>query len=242
MFLGAPMQTDYGKLALKIQQIVDAFKAINVFLENNPDFLDNLKKFLDNWPSAFKEDWVKVARYGWYLNWETPIDIVSVVNNGQEALDAYMLSHLRDDWNGLTSRIVELCPERFTVFKAAFKLHEENNYIASIPLFLAQSDGICAQYLGAFLFAEHDKRIEKVKEISEINSDIFLASLLDILTVKTQIGASIDKSSLDKKSLGPNRNGILHGSLKHIDYGNEINSYKSFSLLCFVVFCLVDKS
>jgi hypothetical protein len=38
----------------------------------------------------------------------------------------------------------------------------------------------------------------------------------------------------------PNRNGILHGSRKHLDYGTEVNSLKALSLLAFVVYCFDD--
>jgi hypothetical protein len=42
------------------------------------------------------------------------------------------------------------------------------------------------------------------------------------------------KKSGDKdKKKGPNRHGILHGYREHLDYGTELNSLKSFSLLAF---------
>ncbi len=34
---------------------------------------------------------------------------------------------------------------------------------------------------------------------------------------------------------GPNRHGIIHGSLKHLDYGSKLNSYKALSFLLFCV-------
>ncbi|WP_221624668.1 hypothetical protein, partial [Burkholderia contaminans] len=36
---------------------------------------------------------------------------------------------------------------------------------------------------------------------------------------------------------GEQVNGIMHGSVDHLDYGSKVNGYKAFSLLCFVAFC-----
>ncbi|MGB2079175.1 MAG: hypothetical protein ACPHV3_05265, partial [Vibrio sp.] len=71
--------------------------------------------------------------------------------------------------------------------------------------------------------------IEKIIESSP-ESSVVLAPLLQ----DTQFGASISKKSKTAKSKAPNRNGILHGSSKHLDYGTEINSLKSISLLSYI--------
>ena len=62
-----------------------------------------------------------------------------------------------------------------------------------------------------------------------------------LLGISTQFGAGIKKSSESAKALAPNRNGILHGSRKHLDFGTERNSFKAFSLLAFLAFVLADK-
>ncbi len=63
----------------------------------------------------------------------------------------------------------------------------------------------------------------------------FTDVLLELLGINTQFNAGIRSSSMKDKLKAPNRNGILHGSRKHLDYGTEINSLKAFSLLAFVV-------
>jgi hypothetical protein len=69
-------------------------------------------------------------------------------------------------------------------------------------------------------------------------SDTITGIFLEILRMKTQFSAGIRENSAHKKTLAPNRNGILHGSSKHLDYGTKVNSFKAFSLLAFVVFVL----
>lgn len=151
-----------------------------------------------------------------------------------------MEMHLEYDWEKLTTKIIELCPDRSLILKEAFSLHNEGRYIASIPLFLSQTDGICAQYLGAFLFSEHPKRAAQIESLPEKGESKSLDVFLSLLKDKNQYSKGIGQNSNTHKEKGPNRNGILHGSRKHLDYGTKINSLKCFSLLSYTVFVLVD--
>jgi hypothetical protein len=142
-----------------VRQFREAFRLSPEALEA----IHKLQKTFEAWPVAIKESWQKASEFGWYFNWETPLSsCIEAINNGQEALDAFMVMHLEYDWDKLTTKIIELCPDRSLILKEAFSLHNEQRYIASIPLFLSQIDGICAQYLGAFLFSEHPKRAEQI--------------------------------------------------------------------------------
>ena len=106
--------------------------------------------------------------------------------------------------------------------------------VASIPLFLAQAEGIFSENVGSLLFSEHDKRKAKLEERFKGSSDKYMPYLYSPFEVKTQFSAGISSSSKPKKLKGPNRNGILHGSRKHLDYGTQINSYKCISLLSYI--------
>ncbi len=215
-------------------------------LELNTVSTQGIKTFFENirkWPEWQKEFWLEAASMGWYFNWETPIQSSNeAVSQGKDNLDQFMVTHLNHDWKKLTNTIVQFCPERILVLQEAFALHQEGRYMASIPLFLSQIDGICAQYLGVFLFSEHDKRSDKIGAILAESEDVFLNLLLEPLTKKNQYGEGIGKNSQKHKEISPNRNGILHGSRKHLDYGTKLNSLKCFSLLAFVVFALVESS
>ncbi|KVX02631.1 hypothetical protein [Shewanella frigidimarina] len=60
------------------------------------------------------------------------------------------------------------------------------------------------------------------------------AIILSPLLQDTEFGARIGKGKQVDKAKAPNRNGFLHGSRKHLDYGTEINSLKCISLLAYV--------
>lgn len=76
--------------------------------------------------------------------------------------------------------------------------------------------------------------------ISYLQKGFFEDILLEPYKIKTQFSEGIRKSSFSDKKKAPNRNGILHGHRKHLDFGTELNSLNSFSLLAFVVFSTKD--
>ena len=224
--------------------IMKFHSGITKLVSSSPDFFKNinqLSKELKELPERQRAVWGVAAKKGWYVNWETLVSINEAALKEQEALDEFMMSHLKNDWESITREILTVCPERAEILLCAFDLHQNKNYIASIPLFLSQSDGICAQHLGAFFFTEKGRLSERLSQRLEAEEDGYLEILLGILGISTQFGAGIKKSSESAKALAPNRNGILHGSRKHLDFGTERNSFKAFSLLAFLAFVLADK-
>ena len=221
-----------------------AQEAFENFLEKNPNFFNQVQQFADgikDFPERHRQAWVKAAEQGWYLNAETPASMSQAIGEGKDVLDQYMIEHLQEDWKAVSESVISSYPERREILECAFQLHLEGRYIAAIPLMLAQADGICAQALGAHLFTDKDDRKAKLTEMAS-NADTFIGVLLEILGLRTQFSAGINKHSPARKALAPNRNGILHGSHRHLDYGTKVNSLKTFSLLAFVAFILREAS
>lgn len=216
--------------------------ALTRFLAQNPDIYEHIYHFikeLQTLPEWQRETLITAAKRGWYINPQTPASMRSAILAGEKALDCYMVEHLEEDWSVIITSILSSHPHRHEILKCAFQLHTEGHYIASIPLMLAQVDGICAQALSAHFFTDHEARGYKLSEISE-STDSYLSILLELLGLRTQLSAGISKYTASKKALAPNRNGILHGSHRHLDYGTKINSLKTLSLLAFITFVLKE--
>lgn len=225
--------------------VASIVKGLQVRVTLKSNLILNIGTLIENicrFPDSQKYFWLAAAEMGWYLNWETPLSsCYEAISAGKQDLDRFMVMHLEHDWEQITNEITNYCPNRFHVLKEAFTLHQEGRYIASIPLLLSQIDGICAEKLGAFLFSDHKSRPGKIAALQSAKSThLFLKLALTPLAIKSQYGESIGKSSKTHKEKSPNRNGILHGSRKHLDYGTKLNSLKCFSLLAFVVFVLID--
>lgn len=228
-------------IAPKIQAAISiAEEAYSRFLDENPDFLDKVRLFLiylKHFPEQQRKAWITAAEYGWYINEAIPILSLCEVSKDKNALDRFMTEHIEKNWDFITESIFSAYPDRRKILECAFQLHIEERYIASIPLMISQADGICAESIGNHLFTDRKERESKLKELAT-NADSFIGILLEIFGQRTQFSAGISKYSASKKALAPNRNGILHGSHRHLDYGTKINSLKTLSLLSFVVFVL----
>jgi hypothetical protein len=86
-------------------------------------------------------------------------------------------------------------------------------------------------------FTRQKRRQPKLnKRIAD--SDTATGMFLKLINLETQFSKEMENSSPAAKALAPNRHGILHGSIEHLDYGTEINSFKTFSLLAFISFIL----
>ena len=176
-------------------------EAFAKFLRERPNFFDNLQRFVEEFkdlPERQREVWSQAALLGWYPNSETSIGMKLEVAKAQSELDRYMLEQLRADWPLLTKEILSAHPARSKVLECAFELHNEGRYIASVPLFLAQADGICAQMIGAHLFTDNEQREAKLAQMSA-SSDAFTGTLLGLLGLKTQFSAGIGKASSKHK-------------------------------------------
>lgn len=222
----------YKNSFIKINEITKAFEP---FISELNSTMQKVARAAKRWQEARKEDVTEMAENGWYPNWFT-FDYIP--ENEPQSLDELMLIHYKDDWDEITSKILELCPNRVHILENAFKLHTSGNYVAAIPLFLSQSDGICCESLKSFLFTgnEVEEKINNLIDSGEFETDMLTDIFLEPFKLKNHHNAGISKSSKTAKAKAPNRNGILHGHRKHLDYGSEINSLKCFSLLSFVVY------
>lgn len=200
------------------------------------------------WQERQKRDVVDMAKCGWFPNMHT-FDYTpeKEVND----FDEFMTMHLNDDWTELTENIIELCPDRKHILETAFGLHKEGNYIASIPLFLSQADGICQEKF-TYLFAnpheedrrplfhekdaKTDKLLKRLIEEGVLQKGFLIDILLEPFKVETPFSKHFDPSEEKGAEEGPNRHGIMHGHRNYLDYDTELNSLKSLSLLAFVVF------
>ena len=218
-----------------VRRINEITKALEPFFSQLNSTLQKMAEAAQKWQVARKEDVTVMANNGWYPNWLT---FFYTPEKEPKSLDELMSLHLNNNWDDITSKILELCPNRSYILKNAFNLHKSGNYIAAIPLFLAQADGICCESLKSFLFTGSDteEKIKKLIDNGKIEVDMFTDIFLEPFKLKNYHNAGISKSSQSAKNKAPNRNGILHGHRKHLDYGTEINSLKCFSLLSFVVY------
>lgn len=196
------------------------------------------------WQEQKKIEVSVMAESGWFPNWYTFFYHPKAEIN---SLDDFMISHMDECWSEIQKKMLEFCPHRKHILESIFKLHDQENYIASIPLIFTQADGICGEEYTYFFSTDPNTKKKAADDILEkydggnIKLNMFSEFLLEPFKTKLQLTNGSSKSSKSFKSKGPNRHGIIHGSRKHLDYGTKVNGYKALSFLAFLIYTTKDE-
>lgn len=217
---------------------------INAFARHIASLFEQLKEVAEKVPPAYRKALLLLGESGWYLDLEmslgAPIDLARRLKEGEiedaeNALAAYFEARL----DQIERFLVEAHPRRAKVLSSAFAAHRAGQFDLSIPVLLAQTDGICRDEAGQYLFMR-PRGGEKVKRYKgklgiaiyadEVTSDSFLSAVLSPLGEKLPINASESERVEGWTAL--NRHMVLHG--ESVDYGTKINSLKAISLVNYV--------
>jgi hypothetical protein len=224
---------------------IDGFlkKAVELGNAAHKAFTDRLSVY-----PALANAIVPLAQRGWFISMFfglSEIDSLAVYVASESAsdLDARMASLYREDISDHTESIFKYFPERAFAIRPAVAPHLRGEYALSVPIFLAQADGICFSGAGKHIF--HGQGDENFLSYAngELASDkyadndtvfvgffnllwrIVLTSMSDKLPLQY---SRRERAAADYTGL--NRHTVLHGIALE-EYATEENSLKAFSLL-----------
>jgi CYTH domain-containing protein len=232
--LGKAIQESFQLMNQQFGKAVQgSFQLMNQLLA---EFFKVLAEQSSKIPEATKKAYILLAEKGWYIpSLEYSIalhfDLANELVNGSEGIvDDKLCKIIEKDFSQLAKNIYTLYPHRSRILKAACNAHKRKEYSLSIPIFLAQADGICKERIGHDLFKKNRYKPETAKYVDKFSHDSFMAALLAPFGVVLPI--SYSENQRENKKISLNRHQILHGEV--YDYDTEINSYKSFSLLSYI--------
>lgn len=181
---------------------------------------------------------LKLGERGWYLDPGAPLgvvlDFVTAIDNPSADLDNLLCNWIETRAEGIEKRLAKGFPHRAHLMKQAFAAHREGRYALSIPVFLAQADGICQELHGVQLYKQRKGVIALKTRVDSQGIDgasaLMLAPLLEALPiVATQDGRAPGSTLL-------NRHAVLHG--ESTTYDTLINSCRAISLLSYAAWAL----
>lgn len=121
-----------------------------------------------------------------------------------------MVAHLRSSQTLIEVDLAKHHPKRAKLLQGALRAHDEGKYDLSIPVLLAQADGICAEVTGVQAYSRRDG-VPKLAAV--INTDALtplVAALFYPLISPTPISASApERAQANAQIL--NRHAVLHG-------------------------------
>lgn len=200
---------------------------------------DQLAKAFHDLPPRQQRALECLASDGWYLDPNLGFDglfnIAHLLAEGHtDKARVLLCEHFDSRAQSIEAELIGRFPDRANLVKAAMRAHQGGEYALSIPVFLAQADGICGQLIGVQLYARRDGKPLIAARLKLEDRTPFLAFLLSPLATPMPISAGVS----ERASLGDllNRHAVLHGEA--VNYDTHANSCRALSLLAYVSWIL----
>lgn len=231
-----------------LRPVFEGKKAVPKWVHDLYNTHQAVKKYLDNFARIAKGIHQLPAQ-GWYFSIEfidafSYEDPVQLMASDLSLFQAEAIETFHRQAARIQAKLLEGHPRRDRQINSIFRLHEAGEYIASIPLALAQADGMCSHHFTidckgkavpvGFFATLPGKPGASPQKLSK-SFNLPETSIFNVLCNQL---AALDKSSsvvLESNTLrlsDLNRNAIMHG--ESVDYGTEVNSVKAILLLDFI--------
>ncbi|WP_459693903.1 hypothetical protein [Achromobacter xylosoxidans] len=197
----------------------------------------DLYKGFQELPPRTQKALLLLGQHGWYLDPMMPMSALWRITNEfadekHADAEASLAAYFEDAVARIEKSISEKFPHRRHIFQAAFAAHNRGEYVLSVPVLLAQADGICKESVNQYLFIKNrkDKRPQTAIYVEQFAADAYMAAILSPLAASLPIAAS--ESERHEGFVALNRHTVLHGD--SLDYGTRVNSLKAISLANYV--------
>lgn len=199
---------------------------------------DSLRSRLRKLPCETRMATQKLAEKGWFLSDDIGFSAIkSLANSVDETTEVALVGFYKAQIDQILADLKASFPERSHLFQSALEAHKQKNYDASIPLLLAQADGICIDILGEKMFSRRKRTPQTKNAVKNRIEDHPIGELMEAFVEPLFSGSALmltesemkDKRRSDSGYNVLNRHEIMHGLDK--DYGSETNSLKVISLL-----------
>lgn len=210
--------------------------------KNVAPFLAKLHQAVEQLPQRTKDELEALAMCGWYIDPDMPCSAskelaVLFLEGKNDEGDLLLEQYYDENTRSIESRLIEVFPSREPILSEAFEAHRKGMYALSVPVFLAQADGICKERLGVQLYCKtKGGNSTQVRDaIDELELDPLLESLLAPFLKPFSINAG-PSQRIDAQL---NRHAVLHG--ESVVYGTIRNSCKAISLISFTEWALSEQ-
>lgn len=202
-------------------------------------FADGIRRF----PVEMRPVLLQLHGRGWFISGSMDVSDLRHFQTQLEhkqfdeldkAMSAWVERNLQEVRNNANKRF----PERAAIINSAFQAHSDALYELSVPVFLAQVEGMCIEVLGKKMFSTK-AGAPRTRAVTDALADNAFAEML-LLPLREVHGLSASESERHLWPDSLNRHEILHGVAT--DYGTQINSEKVISLLEYFVSLVANKA
>lgn len=201
--------------------------------------LDRISRALQDLPERNQKGLRILAANGWYLDPHFSIpglfEVADLFEAGEaDRANEKLCEHFDSRLNDIEANVCNRFSTRARILRQAFGAHRRGEYALSVPVFLAQADGICKDLVGVQLYARRNGMPALAACLTIETLPPLEASLLCPLIEPNPMSASADERAAFVDLL--NRHAVLHG--ESLEYDTRVNSCRSVSLLIYVTWVL----
>jgi hypothetical protein len=205
-------------------------------------------------PEEVRDLFAFLVPRGWYFSLHAPygtiLGMARALKEGDlDAVEAGMMAYGRQRLPLLLSRVEAVAPERCAVLRDAVAAHQAGTYSLSIPVMLAQADGLTRQVFGESLLTTRSEKAQtgtrsggggpgviadslKKARPRRWELELAWAAILGQLDDRSGLTVHSKEHAADPNWGTLNRHAVLHG--QSVDYGTEANGLRAVVLLDFV--------
>ena len=197
--------------------------------------LQEIEQAVASLPPRMREALLVLARHGWYfddgMDFTTLWELRDALLNGDIGVaESQLCQYFEARVDSIESHAVGAFPERSHLIRSALTAHRDGSYDLSIPVLLAQIDGICKDTTDGYYFMKSGARPQTAAYVEAQTAGTWTKVMLSPLAEALPISMSANQRGDDFSGL--NRHQVLHG--ESLDYGTKANGLKALSLLSYV--------
>ena len=226
------------QLADSLRQVIDIPKR---FFEQPPQIIESFRRLaeaLKELPERERRALQRLGEEGWFLDQEMPANLLQklelLFDEHPDEMTEWLKDFFRERLDVIQKKLVASYPHRGHLFQQAFEAHREGKYGLSVPVFLAQADGIFWERTPERQSLFRSRQRERAySEYASQNSNSLTVIRLHPLSILLPLWMNEDERAERGDSFGGlNRHQVLHG--ESVDYDTEVNSLKAMSLLSYL--------
>lgn len=183
-------------------------------------------------PGEIRPAILSLANLGWFPSGRMGFSEIhafrALCDSGDKsAVDTAMIEWLDGELGHIQTRASNRFPNRSHILASAFRAHDVRQYELSVPVLMAQVEGMCLEVVGKKLFSTKNG-VPATRAATDRFSQMALSDAL-LLPFRELNGFTASEAARHQWPDTPNRHEVLHGIAT--DYGTRENSFKTISLV-----------
>jgi len=231
--------TALGRFVALERAVTDLTKPLAEFFSGlTPEQLEAMMRCREDWeqlPDPLPGALLVLVDNGWYPDGTFSLPGLlsaaeSFVPEGQDEANDRLCSHFDEHLEEIEQNLCGQFPERAEIIREAIWAHKEGKYVLSVPVLLAQADGICHELTEEQLYRKANGKPALARVLRELEPDESEFYRFQSIAEVTPLTENTDRLA----SLGSvlNRHAVLHGL--DVAYGNRLNGCRAISVISHV--------